>query len=56
VLLGGGSVTIVPVGVYMGSWATGEGAFEIETGGNGHEAMTLEGIRPPPLPVACPEY
>jgi len=56
VWLGGGSVTIVPVGVYIGSWATGTGAFEIETGGHGQEAITLGGIMPPPEPVACPWY
>lgn len=56
VLVGGGNVTIVPVGVYIGSWLTGTGAFEMETGGNGQEAMTLEGMRPPPEPVAYPRY
>ena len=56
VWLGGGNVTTVPVGVYIGSWLTGTGAFEIETGGHGQEAMTLEGIRLPPEPVACPWY
>lgn len=56
VSLGRGNVTIVPVGVYIGSWLTGTGAFEIETGGKGQEAMTLEGKRSPPEPVACPWY
>ena len=56
VSLGGGIVTIVPVGVYIGSWLTGTGAFEIEAGGKGQEAMTLEGMRSPPEPVAYPWY
>lgn len=56
VLLGGGNVTIVPVGVYVGSPLTGTGAFEIETGGHGQEAMRLEGMRSPPEPVAYPWY
>ena len=56
VLLGGGNVTIVPVGVYIGSWLAGPAAFDIEAGGQGQEAMTLEGMRPPPEPVAYPWY
>lgn len=56
VLLGGGNVTIVPVGVYIGSRLTGSGAFEIEAGGKGQDAMTLEGMRSPPEPVAYPWY
>jgi hypothetical protein len=53
VSLGGGNVTIVPVGVYIGSWLAGTGAFEIEAGGKGAE---LEGMRSPPEPVANPWY
>ena len=56
VLLGGGNVTIVPVEVYIGSWLAGTGAFEIEAGGKGQEAMMLDGMRSPPEPVAYPWY
>jgi len=56
VLTGGGNVTIDPVGVYIGSWPARTGAFDIETGGQGQEAMTLEGMRSPPEPVAYPWY
>ena len=56
VLLGGGNVTIVPVGVYIGSLLTGTPAFEIDAGGHGQEAMVFEGMRSPPEPVAYPTY
>lgn len=56
VLVGGGNVITVPVGVYIGSRLAGTAAFEIVGGGKGQEAMTLEGMRAPPEPVAYPWY
>lgn len=56
VSVGGGSVTIVPVGVYIGSWLAGYAALEIEGGGKGYKATVFEGIRSPPEPVAYPRY
>ena len=50
--VGGGRVVIVPVGVYCGM-IDGAPAPEMETGGQGNEAVTLGGTVPAPSPPVC---
>lgn len=50
--VGGGSVVIVPVGVYCGMM-DGAPAPEMEAGGQGNEAVTLGGTLPAPSPPVC---
>lgn len=48
--VGGGSVTIVPVGVYVGKSVAAPSALEMEAGGQVREEVTAAAMLPAPAP------